>query len=1188
MEKLKTNRNVHRSSITRLIDRTNEKISDKEIGNQELSAAVETLMIKKDILENLDKQILDGTGVEDVDQEMRDNDEYNSHLEVALRKFKDVISKSGANVLKPTLSASPANIPGSNSGTENTNQIQPTGTSTKFTKEVINFTKMGMIILNILSGVLYDLLKPDKPHLLPRSGCDITYLYSEHRKLNKHKPSNGWGGSWQTIQNTDIAIGDDIERIRLLRNEFQHSLSFKLGDLRFNEFVSITNDILRRLNYHSKPTRLYTDELKEILAEKISAEETTKVKNEIIDDVVPTEIKSMTDKQSVPLYLHLLESGSEKKRDIRLVVVGKKEAGKTSLLRRLFSEGIEDVHSTNGIEIHTITCKTKSDDGIWNKSDGSNEESKIQAGLLRQYREIIKASITTDLNGRMDESTEPETSSQQPEIRKHHVTAEFQVNPSESTQRQDQLFEQTEKDLEKMLKSDVNFHDKEEYATLLFWDFAGDEEFYHTHQTFLSPDAIYLVVANLSEANDKEAQDLFCLWMDSIHCYCKMESDDIIRTQEYLDPPVVVVGTWKDAMTSQPGEILEVCKKSILTYTENITEDERRHIRDDVVISNTQDDSSVFQSIRQEILKIARTLRTWNKDYPLKFIQLEKSLHEKKKVKPIIAFIELKQISTETPKPLNDEELILYLKYHHDIRALVYFEDLPDYIILDTLWLSNAFKCIVSAKKFRNVSIKNQKRWEEFHCRGKLHREVLEDIFQKEHKSLYKHKDHILNVMEKFDILIHPNISETHLPDLQTCYYVPCMIKEEPESDIYEMFNVTTKNCQKSIWLCFKFSFLPPHLKNHLTASLCRKYDIAEVGVLKQKKKQIALFRSTVVFELQKNKMRKLLVMTCQNIIQIQVLEFGKEVKAGLYSYVADYVTDEINKIISLRFKMSNVIIEKKLECGLTEPESVTGSNYFSEEKFAEYYCDTCKAAHRFNDEWLEVQNTELCLSEATKDDSDSNSSKDGNNENSITKVRVRVKTDLRVSSNASGSSRTGSLKGLTKGEHNFTRMGLIVLNILADVLYDLLRPDKPHLPPRCECDITYLYRNLRTLNRNIPSNKWGGDWHVIQITDISIGDDIERIRHMRNEMQHSKTFNLPDKRFTELCNIIVDLLKRLQQHNKPSRLYTDHLNDILAKTISAEDVTLVENETDARLETAVEVELEQFTYVPPHKKKKS
>ncbi|VDI81041.1 Hypothetical predicted protein [Mytilus galloprovincialis] len=87
---------------------------------------------------------------------------------------------------------------------------------------------------------------------------------------------------------------------------------------------------------------------------------------------VPTEMKLMTDKRSVELYLNLklLQSGSEKKRDIRLVVVGKKGAGKTSLIKRLFGEDNTDVTSTNGIEIHKIKCKAKSDDGIWNKLDG--------------------------------------------------------------------------------------------------------------------------------------------------------------------------------------------------------------------------------------------------------------------------------------------------------------------------------------------------------------------------------------------------------------------------------------------------------------------------------------------------------------------------------------------------------------------------------------------------------------------------------------------------------------------------------------------------------------------------------------------------------------------------------------------------------------------------------------------------
>lgn len=93
----------------------------------------------------------------------------------------------------------------------------------------------------------------------------------------------------------------------------------------------------------------------------------------IVEDTVPAEIRLMTDKKSVPLYLKLLESGSEKKRDIRLVIVGKKGTGKTSLVKRLFSEEISkirEVASTNGIDIHKMRCIANSDDGMWNKLDG--------------------------------------------------------------------------------------------------------------------------------------------------------------------------------------------------------------------------------------------------------------------------------------------------------------------------------------------------------------------------------------------------------------------------------------------------------------------------------------------------------------------------------------------------------------------------------------------------------------------------------------------------------------------------------------------------------------------------------------------------------------------------------------------------------------------------------------------------
>ncbi|VDI75263.1 Hypothetical predicted protein, partial [Mytilus galloprovincialis] len=103
----------------------------------------------------------------------------------------------------------------------------------------------------------------------------------EHRKLNKHVPSNSnhrrcppgpWGGLAR-FKNTDIAIGDDIERIRLTRNELQHSKIFKLDEIRFNELSIISSDLLKRFDRLNTPTRLYTDHLKDILSQNYSGEE---------------------------------------------------------------------------------------------------------------------------------------------------------------------------------------------------------------------------------------------------------------------------------------------------------------------------------------------------------------------------------------------------------------------------------------------------------------------------------------------------------------------------------------------------------------------------------------------------------------------------------------------------------------------------------------------------------------------------------------------------------------------------------------------------------------------------------------------------------------------------------------------------------------------------------------------------
>ncbi|XP_052096751.1 uncharacterized protein LOC127731935 isoform X4 [Mytilus californianus] len=700
----------------------------------------------------------------------------------------------------------------------------------------------------------------------------------------------------------------------------------------------------------------------------------------IKDDIVPTEIKLMADKRSVPLYLELLESGSEKKRDIRLVIVGKNGAGKTSLIKRLFSEENTDVTSTNGIEIHTIKCKAMSDDGIWNKLDGTDEETEIHARLLKQYKETIEASVEEGIHKAtcirentpltsFEESKESEKVTQQPKVMTPSVTTNSLVEHPVTSQQRSLSLEQAKHDIESMLKSNVDLHDKEEYATLLLWDFAGDEEFYHTHQTFLSPDAIYLVVTKLNEADDKSAQEMFQLWMNSIHCYCRPKSNDeeVHRKENdnYIYPPVVLVGSHKDKVELTEGEEIEDrCRACLDRYVQDVSEDARRHLSKEYeyLISNTEDNSCVFKKIRQNLLNLAKTMKTWNMDYPLKFIQLEKRLQQRKKKLPIIEFRELKDISTETQKPLTHKELKFFLEFHHEMRTLVYFEDLSDYIILDTQWLSNAFKCIITAKKFQSDASRHlvKDKWDDLNVRGLLHSVVLENIldrnkkifeFEEEEHPNDKHKDHILKVMEKFDIIIRPKTSDQVAADEKPLYYVPCMVKAVPGKDIYEMFNVTKDTCRISTWLCFQFSFLPPHLMNHLIASLSRNYEVAEVGVTRQEQSKIALFKNIAVFELQKNtKLTKLLVMTFRNIIQIQVWDFVAEIKAGQFKFIADFMTQEINKIIHTRFKMSTVEFSKKWDCGFKKPECMTESRNF--DIVGKYYCTTCLEPHTFTDEW--------------------------------------------------------------------------------------------------------------------------------------------------------------------------------------------------------------------------------------------
>ena len=80
------------------------------------------------------------------------------------------------------------------------------------------------------------------------------------------------------------------------------------------------------------------------------------------------------------------------------------------------------------------------------------------------------------------------------------------------------------------------------------------------------------------------------------------------------------------------------------------------------------------------------------------------------------------------------------------------------------------------------------------------------------------------------------------------------------------------------------------------------------------------------------------------------------------------------------------------------------------------------------------------------------------------------------------------------------------------------------------ECDITLVYsllRNLTPTNTSVrPTAGWG---RPVSAGDITLGDDIERIRDLRNTMYgHVATTSLPDSTYNDNMQVLYDICHRM------------------------------------------------------------
>ncbi|VDI82314.1 Hypothetical predicted protein [Mytilus galloprovincialis] len=803
-------------------------------------------------------------------------------------------------------------------------------------------------------------------------------------------------------------------------------------------------------------------------------------------------------RKGINLYKSLVETESEEIYYIKLVVLGQEGVGKTSLVRRLLQESTYHVKRTNGIEINVDKCGVSLQNGQW-KFQKDLCSANGNAILFRKLTEMEEYNKL-----RMDISNE-KMKKENKVIFKFKTVGRsvwsFVESENERTKRE--AWKTSLKGL-----SVKNSFDSGKTAIISIWDFAGQQEYYPTHQLFLSKNCIVLLVSDISEgfdqarpqetvlyernSNRKQAQilsdvhDYVQYWTNTVHCY-----GDISSTEDnLLNPPIIPVATHIDKIQqSNSQDYIDAYRDELV---KSLGSDRRKdHLRNFFAISNLNSSEDEIEKLRQYIFAIAKQQDNWGEKVPVKWIPFGNKIEELRlEGKTVVTVGELMEVNKSLLSPLsNMRELISFLVLHHDIGNIIYFEDVGESVIMCPQWFANALRCVVGAKCFKARSLHID--WEQYEKTGFLQKKLIEHLFKETESSLSEFKEHIFNVMEKYDILVCADIldQEYDMHNNDFNYLVPCMVRTSG----WQILSNKFINFTKSAILCFEYDFLPSMFFCHVVVYFLRRFKLTNCsdnpsGYVGE------LYRDVALFDIDDTGCEKVLLCSHKNSIQAQIWIWGIGME-NTGRMIRCLLEDDIF-VIQRKYDVMKAV-EIKIKC----PESTLisnkgGINLESLRPVREYWCKEHNIIHEcllFKQYWM-----------------------------------LNVTVDDTVS----------------EEERNFIRVSKASVEVLTDILYDLANASAcPITKPRNECDITYLYGELRRQGLCLPSRgRWGGDNWPCERVAVNIGDDIERIRLNRNRLQHTSHFEMSIFEFTDRWEKLNALATRFDTRLTPATSYEERL----------------------------------------------
>ncbi|XP_060558883.1 uncharacterized protein LOC132719154 [Ruditapes philippinarum] len=551
------------------------------------------------------------------------------------------------------------------------------------------------------------------------------------------------------------------------------------------------------------------------------------------------------------IYKKALAEGEENDNSIRVNVVGNFDQGKTSLTNILVGKDSGSVQSTNGVEISS--CKySNAQEGVKfcpeRSSSDENEYFRRIASLVQIEKDGNKSNQSTD-NSKLIKLNE-ESASLEENVRKTGLKKDIEKSSPKSKD-----YREVSR-LLKMKTCDTFNTD----GDLQFWDFGGQFIFYATHILFHSTTSVYLMVFNLTkplsaiiedpefpnESVGKNMQEYAEYWMRSIHSY--------VGSDDGLQPPVILVGTHKD--------LLEGDENNRQIFADDYFDEIRQLFEDTPIINHIQAkhfavnctnpcDSSIVE-LRKEIIRLGSNLH--GKLIPARWLPLEKELLAKKH-KHIILHSEVVEIDGKNEFPLKDKEQIkVFLLYQHAKGNLIYFDEEPlsAYVALDTQYVIDAFRCIITSERFCKREPTYRHLWKTLRQEAKLNMQLLERVWSTDPKNHFlEHKDVLLMLMQR-----HHIISEALSYDDETeetkglgWYVVPSFLRSYRANDAVKEFLSGRQQTLLKFVMSFNISPLVQIVYYRVIAALVGKWQIVSIESPGQEK-QVLLYENLGVFKL--------------------------------------------------------------------------------------------------------------------------------------------------------------------------------------------------------------------------------------------------------------------------------------------------------------------------------------------------